>query len=288
LGYVENTNQSQKIKRSWKVYVGAVPIVLALAGLAIAAYGHDKSDSDLIHSYRVKSEKAQEDNADAEAELCLRRLALGSSTDVDKYRLAELESKHNRNERARELLGQIVSPETPGYSPAHFLLAHLIAASGHLTVDQKREVEAHLGFCLKDDGLKYHAHLILGEIHRRAGGLKQAEDHFKIAMVKFPDNAFLLAEIYRAQNLPNLIPPLLHDFLARGEPRLNQEPGQEHLRLLVADAYKELDEFQRAMDVLQSGRRSTSRRIFGVNRSRSWSVGRNSSLTARTTRQPLR
>jgi tetratricopeptide (TPR) repeat protein len=237
--------------RTLSMWLGAIPAVIALVGLAVVSFGFDVSEGRMVSKYRLMASKAQDDGNDALAEVCLRRVAKGSITDEEKLRLVNLEIKRKQMDRARALVDEMVSMERQGFPRAHRLKVRFLMEQGQLNQEQIRELEAHLKFCLDDESLRYEAHLLLGELYGARGRIALAEDHLRKAMIRLPEAALLLAEICRVQGKKDLIPGLHSDYLAYAIPRLEVDQTNDALRRRVVDTLLRLDEHVKALEVLE-------------------------------------
>lgn len=237
----------------WKLWLGAIPAVLALVGLGTVVVAIDVSPTTVRSRYREWSVEALEANNTGLAELLLRRLAQVSLTPKERFQLVLLTLKQNPL-AGRRMLERMVPSDVQGHVPAHFLLATLILKQKPLSPADWAEAEAHLKKCLDDRDYQARAQLVLGEMYHKAGDSVRAIPHLRQAFLQLPDAAFLLAQANAALKRPDQVERVWREFISRAEPTLKDNPANQPLRLQLSTALCELHRYDRALELLRHAR----------------------------------
>ncbi len=237
----------------WKLWLGAVPAVLALVGLGVTMAAVDVAPNAVRDRYRKWSDQALEENNTELAELSLRRLAQVSLTPKERFQLVLLTLKQNPA-AGRQMLEGMVPSDRQGHVPAHFLLATIQLKQQPMASADRAQAEAHLKHCLDDDDYRARSHLVLGEMYHKAGESARAVPHLQQALLQLPDAAFLLVQAFTALKRADQVERVWRDFINRAEPSLKSNPDNQSLRLQLATALCELNRYDRALELLRHAR----------------------------------
>ena len=134
------------------------------------------------------------------ARIASQRLLLsGPSRAQDLFQLARAKIGLGQTEEAFALLKLAAPLETPGYAPAHVLIARSLLAAANLTPPAIKQAETHLNHALKLEPNSVEAHELLGWVYFQRHDWDLAEEHFQAAVAAKPGVALTLATLSKAK-----------------------------------------------------------------------------------------
>ena len=134
------------------------------------------------------------------ARIASQRLLLsGPSRAQDMFQLARAKIGLSQTEEAFALLKLAAPLETPGYAPAHVLIARSLLAATNLTTPAIKQAEAHLNHALTLEPNSIEANELLGWVYFQRHDWDLAEAHFQAVVSAKPGVALTLATLSKAK-----------------------------------------------------------------------------------------
>ena len=267
--------------------IPAVVVLLGTIGLAIVAMSKKKED--LIAEYkqegdkalkeatkengRIKDEKTRQEIL-GRAQLCYERWMMLDNKNPEakfSHAKASFESKGNLNptvetkaaednEMALNEMRRLAPHFEPGgYKKAHEWLAEYYIDKARKTDDpgiRKQAfdlAEVHLMRVLIADNEDTTAHIQLARLYLQTSHLEKAERHLMVAEKIDKSAHFDLARIYEMTRQPGRANQSAQIALSHFKAQSDANPDDLRTRLIVADAYVLLRDYQAAIETLQEG-----------------------------------
>ena len=179
----------------------SIPAVLT--GLAWGVFGFMLAiwtPEDARTRYAIAATKALAARDFQTARIASQRLLLsGQSRAQDMFQLARAKIGLGQTEEASALLKLAAPLETPGYAPAHVLVARSLLAATNRTTQGIKQAEVHLQHALTLEPNSSEAHELLGWVYFQRHDWDLAEEHFQAAVSAKPGVALTLATLSKTK-----------------------------------------------------------------------------------------
>lgn len=268
----------------WRDLLAGLPALAAAVTAVLVLFVFHKSDQEVFDQYdlALKSEKeALQTETDEKAQkaslnrMLLYYRALSKFNEADpayRFAIAIVHFSLGEVNRGEAIMNDLAPRDTPGYPPAHIWQAERLIprmpseqafndAREHLKMalesnDKSRENEINykLGRLYFDAYVQYRPQPLDFQHMPRPNRLEQAAEH--LSKVKGGDRevALLLGKIHALRGDFEKARLSIELLVKSYETTLKNDPGDVEARLLLAVAYRDVNDFDRALAVLNEGR----------------------------------
>jgi tetratricopeptide (TPR) repeat protein len=255
----------RRLTRNWKYgkvrnLLLGLPAVGALAvALWMSALVRANPDS-LRNKYVDEARRLKDAEEYGTAEIYLERIIDDfGSTDPDvRFLLAEVLVNTNRVERADGIFRELAPDDREGYPPAHRIRASAMAATlnAESTSAETRLVRWHLELADEQDSPRMAG--AWAAYHLAIGQVDDAVERLETAVDEYPEANLLLGELYVGQGDLEKARASFESALKFLRERLDDEPENHGVRIILANTLLRLFQFQECEQVLLDGLRIDS------------------------------
>jgi tetratricopeptide (TPR) repeat protein len=264
--------------RNFRYLVQGLPALAAIVVVAvIGTYTLLRSEDGLQEMYSRNAMESLVRGERSKAQLCYERLMILQPTNDPKrqetmYRLALicLETAIPQYQRARALITALANPETSdGYPDAHVYAASEIMtnAAKLQNPEQRKLAEQHLRRALQKNPDHQDANRLLGTLltyqyrtQEAIPFLQKTDPRDRVSI----DARIKLAEIYKLDGKNDAAQQALEQTIDFLRNRSRNEFDDVRYRLALSQAYLVLEEFEKAIEILQEGMRMKKNEFYRI------------------------
>ncbi len=211
------------------------------------------ASAEQLSRYQAEAELACLQGQPQRAKLCFQRLALADADQpAHRFNLALAEAQLGNRMRAWTLMKSLAEDTQDAFAPACHWLARQRLRAGYLSTEELQDVAETL---LKIQSPSPETNSLLGQVYLAQGRLDEAETCLK-QVAAYPEPLLILARVHALQG-KNAEARLESGKAFRFfEERATVEPANVPYRVHWAEAAALLDQFKRAVEILEEGWRT--------------------------------
>lgn len=231
-------------------------IVFGISGY-FAAAATFRTRSSISDRYFAAGKRAFDTRSYASAKLYLERVIELQPNDMEALWMLQQSARETKdNNRYRAILARLAPEDGRGRADSHLELAAAILKSPNLTPEDVERGAKHLKYAVSGTSsaeVESKARALLGDIAVQKGQYLTAKQEYEKAVGARPELALQLFRVSRALKEENEAArwgAAARDFWAK---QLSQNPDNVEYRLIAADMYHGLGEFEKAITILNGG-----------------------------------